>query len=152
MLLIAESIPNPFRLVMAVDAMKLNATDISDRYVHHNSHYSDFARNKGYDDEGENPTQTCTTTDGTMPPGAEIVCALPLHAGDSCSSCTTKTQYGFDYPNGQCKRFRYSGLGGNINRFDTLESCNTFCLGKPVITCTTTSPSKYKKNHGLNNL
>ena len=83
----------------------------------------------------------------SVEPGAELVCALPLHTGDASSTATAKTQYGFDYANGQCKRFRYSGLGGNDNRFDTLEGCNTFCLGPPTTTCTTTKSIK-KKKHG----
>uniref|UniRef100_A0A914XB03 Uncharacterized protein n=1 Tax=Plectus sambesii TaxID=2011161 RepID=A0A914XB03_9BILA len=113
-----------------------------------------------------NPCQTgyeCVTTNGAQYccRKADGVCGLQMNAGVTCAvSQTAQTKYYFDVTTGTCRTFQYSGCGGNDNRFDTLQQCESFCLAKQCsigrayrvgtsatnsacTTTTTTCPSQY---------
>lgn len=42
--------------------------------------------------------------------------------------------YYYNFQNGECEQFQYSGCGGNANRFHTKEQCNNMCLKGAAIT------------------
>ncbi|VDM63879.1 unnamed protein product [Angiostrongylus costaricensis] len=58
------------------------------------------------------------TTTGTT------LCSLPLAVG-SCTAPSTRFYY--DSSSTSCKRFTYSGCGGNANNFQSLASCQATC-------------------------
>jgi len=51
-------------------------------------------------------------------------CSLPIKSG-MCLAFFRK--YAFDSESGSCKQFTYGGCGGNENRFDSLEECQSTC-------------------------
>lgn len=42
-------------------------------------------------------------------------------------------RYGFDRQTNECRRFQYSGCGGNFNNFASLTECKKKCLKKDAI-------------------
>ncbi|XP_060085155.1 tissue factor pathway inhibitor-like [Ylistrum balloti] len=52
-------------------------------------------------------------------------CLLPPDAG---RGDLAKKRFYWDTAAAQCRQFTYRGLGGNANRFATLENCRTVCL------------------------
>ena len=52
------------------------------------------------------------------------ICKLPSAMGD-CKGLFTK--YFYDSSTGLCTQFTYSGCGGNANRFETLNECESAC-------------------------
>ncbi|VDO69294.1 unnamed protein product [Heligmosomoides polygyrus] len=72
------------------------------------------------------------------------LCSLPLTVG-SCTAPTTRFYY--DSSSASCKRFIYSGCGGNANNFQSLASCQATC-GSSGITGTPQCPAD--ANAGLN--
>ncbi|CAH1113576.1 unnamed protein product [Psylliodes chrysocephalus] len=54
----------------------------------------------------------------------EIHCGLPKDIG-GCKSNVDR--WYFDIVKGECSIFNYSGCGGNMNNFNTLEQCQTLC-------------------------
>lgn len=60
---------------------------------------------------------------------ADSVCGLQMNAGVTCAvSQAAQSKYYFDVTTGTCRTFQYSGCGGNDNRFDTQQQCESFCL------------------------
>ncbi|VDL87448.1 unnamed protein product [Schistocephalus solidus] len=55
-------------------------------------------------------------------------CFMPIRAG-VCRAWMP--MYAFNADLGVCEEFTYSGCGGNLNRFETLEECETACGGRP---------------------
>lgn len=54
----------------------------------------------------------------------EMACGFPKDIG-GCKS--NEDRWYFDIVKGQCSLFNYSGCGGNMNNFNTLEKCQTLC-------------------------
>ena len=56
------------------------------------------------------------------------ICMLPVEAG-SCddSSVEPIRRYYFDNSRGSCVAFAYSGCAGNLNNFESDESCIQYC-------------------------
>ncbi|XP_052769423.1 papilin-like [Mya arenaria] len=60
------------------------------------------------------------------------LCDLPILAGDPPVICLAYfPKYGFNSATCQCEKFIYGGCGGNGNRFDTIEECESKCPGCP---------------------
>ena len=53
-----------------------------------------------------------------------LVCALPALPGN-CKALSY--QYFYDTSAQECRQFKYSGCGGNANRFPTIEACESAC-------------------------
>lgn len=54
------------------------------------------------------------------------ICALPADVG-YCEDQTPR--YRYDEERGSCVQFIYTGCGGNLNNFQTLQACVDFCRG-----------------------
>lgn len=68
-------------------------------------------------------TEATPTTETNEPD----ICSLTRDEG----SCKLKLRrYYFDARRNECRPFRYSGCGGNANRFDTYEECQDACMCK----------------------
>ena len=77
-------------------------------------------------------------------------CELPADTG----TCSRRfTRYYYDRNSGQCKAFKYSGCGGNLNNFHSLLDCNQRCICSrklSVGTCAQTQPRYfYNQDTGL---
>ena len=73
-------------------------------------------------------TESTTTlvTSSSLSPNRANVCALPKHFG----TCLTESIRFYHDPNtNTCKKFRYSGCGGNGNNFLSGEECVRTCGG-----------------------
>lgn len=59
-------------------------------------------------------------------------CKLTVDLGDETHTCggTAGLRYYYDGRDGQCKRFRYTGCGGNSNNFATSLECLHICGGE----------------------
>ena len=55
------------------------------------------------------------------------VCQLPVDKG-RCQNVMNR--YFYDSGTNACKRFEYSGCGGNDNNFKTVEKCRIACEGE----------------------
>ncbi|KRY30154.1 Uncharacterized protein T01_15612 [Trichinella spiralis] len=70
----------------------------------------------------------------------DLVCNMPLNPGFSCNSAEQSEMFFYDFSSKACLKFKYEGCGGNLNRFHTLQSCQSFCLsmlcpvGEPLST------------------
>ena len=64
--------------------------------------------------------------------GGDSVCELPFEAGNCLAAFPV---YWFDASSGECVERTYGGCGGNDNRFDTQEACETACAGDPAPSC-----------------
>ena len=54
------------------------------------------------------------------------ICTLPKQTGP----CKARIRmFYFDHMLGQCKEFIYGGCGGNANKFETINKCETKCKG-----------------------
>jgi hypothetical protein len=60
-------------------------------------------------------------------PAAPDLCDLPLEIG-TCDGAGHP--YGYSPEAAACVQFLYGLCGGNANRFDTLDECNTVCAGR----------------------
>ncbi|KRY85579.1 Uncharacterized protein T4D_14584 [Trichinella pseudospiralis] len=58
----------------------------------------------------------------------DLVCNMPLNPGFSCSSVEQSEMFFYHFSSKACLKFKYEGCGGNLNRFHTLQSCQSFCL------------------------
>ncbi|KRX41539.1 Uncharacterized protein T05_4724 [Trichinella murrelli] len=58
----------------------------------------------------------------------DLVCNMPLNPGFSCNSAEQSEMFFYDFSSKACLKFKYDGCGGNLNRFHTLQSCQSFCL------------------------
>ncbi|KRZ69415.1 Uncharacterized protein T10_3545 [Trichinella papuae] len=58
----------------------------------------------------------------------DLVCNMPLNPGFSCSSVEQSEMFFYHFSSKTCLKFEYEGCGGNLNRFHTLQSCQSFCL------------------------
>ena len=79
-----------------------------------------------------------------------VECELPRSRG----TCKGKyTRFYYDKTSGQCKGFKYSGCGGNLNNFESLSDCNHRCICSrqlAVGTCSQGQPRYfYNKATGL---
>ena len=70
-------------------------------------------------------------------------CGLPPETGD-CRALFDKWYY--DAKQRKCLMFQYGGCGGNLNNFDSAESCQRFCGGYSGILSLF-----YRKRHGYLN-
>ncbi len=70
---------------------------------------------------GGSSTGGASTGTGGLP----ALCGLPLDGGD-CDGYAEV--YGYDVAQGACVPFVYGLCGGNENRFDTLEACESACF------------------------
>ncbi|KRX86926.1 Uncharacterized protein T4E_7007 [Trichinella pseudospiralis] len=61
-------------------------------------------------------------------PDRNLVCNMPLNPGFSCSSVEQSEMFFYHFSSKACLKFKYEGCGGNLNRFHTLQSCQSFCL------------------------
>ena len=59
-------------------------------------------------------------------PKQKAVCFMPKIVGNCAQSIPS---YYYDFVEGTCKRFTYSGCSGNLNRFETMDSCSYTCQG-----------------------
>lgn len=63
------------------------------------------------------------------------ICILPAEAG-SCDSDTVQLRrYYFDDSRGMCLPFAYSGCLGNLNNFESQQSCMDYCQHRKLIIC-----------------
>ena len=53
-------------------------------------------------------------------------CTLPMDSGDRCRK-RTRVRYYYDEKASACQSFKYSGCGGNENRFQTNAECQSTC-------------------------
>ncbi|VDL71796.1 unnamed protein product [Nippostrongylus brasiliensis] len=60
------------------------------------------------------------------------LCSLPLMVG-SCTAPTNRFYY--DASSATCKRFTYSGCGGNANNFQSFASCQATCGSSGIAFC-----------------
>ncbi|KAL4002748.1 Kunitz/Bovine pancreatic trypsin inhibitor domain family protein [Acanthocheilonema viteae] len=60
-------------------------------------------------------------------PKRAYICSLPPEQGNPCDTSSV-TRFYFNVASKDCIEFTYSGCGGNLNNFATLEQCNSFCL------------------------
>jgi hypothetical protein len=62
------------------------------------------------------------------------ICILPVAAG-SCGGNDTLhvKRYYFDDSRGMCLHFAYSGCEGNLNNFESLQSCMDYCQHRKLI-------------------
>ncbi|KAL4231775.1 hypothetical protein ACF0H5_009351 [Mactra antiquata] len=59
-------------------------------------------------------------------------CRLPRRSGNCIQ---TLARYYYNTDTGDCETFLYSGCGGNLNNFKTLDECNGRCVcSQPVVT------------------
>ena len=54
------------------------------------------------------------------------ICSLPSSAG-SCDDDETHERFFYDILTEECRKFVYSGCGGNLNNFHSLNECSDFC-------------------------
>lgn len=71
----------------------------------------------------QNCSQTCTRCGVT----GSYFCHLPLNKGNSDCSNFSNMWY-FNSQIGKCELFKYSGCGGNKNRFSSQEDCTDLCV------------------------
>lgn len=55
-------------------------------------------------------------------------CSLPSHEGDCGSRLSLTVKFYYDSAMDMCAEFIYLGCGGNNNRFDSFEECETVCV------------------------
>lgn len=55
------------------------------------------------------------------------VCGLAVNAGGSDCVAEPSTQWYYDRREGSCQAFKFSGCGGNGNRFSSKEECEKQC-------------------------
>jgi papilin len=58
------------------------------------------------------------------------ICLLPKISGN-CGE--TIESWFYDFKQGECKKFNYSGCNGNLNRFSSSEICEYTCQGLNII-------------------
>nr|XP_016934434.1 kunitz-type serine protease inhibitor 2-like [Drosophila suzukii] len=58
---------------------------------------------------------------------SEGICSLPIEPG-RCKAMIRK--FAYKPSNKGCVPFVYGGCGGNGNRFDSIQSCDSACKGK----------------------
>ena len=63
------------------------------------------------------------------------VCSLKVDAGEGSDSVV---RFYFNAMKGRCKSFRFTGIGGNRNNYETLKECEEACKdtlipGEPTI-------------------
>jgi len=97
----------------------------------------------GYDDDHDSDDDCI---EASPQAGVDVVCAQQKDVG---SGSEQVTKYFFNYPEGECEKFTYRGSGGNDNLFDTLEGCNTFCLGVSNPCGSKKKSHKKHKNYGV---
>jgi len=99
--------------------------------------YNDYDDNDGFEDDDD------TDQDCPKEVPQNQVCSMKPKSGPCKGSLT---RWHFDQDAGKCKKFIFSGCGGNDNRFDTELGCELFC--KPE-ECKKNPKKKTKKNkHG----
>ena len=54
------------------------------------------------------------------------ICSLPSSMG-SCDDDGTNERFFYDILTEECQKFLYSGCGGNLNNFYSLNECINFC-------------------------
>uniref|UniRef100_A0A5S6R2B3 BPTI/Kunitz inhibitor domain-containing protein n=1 Tax=Trichuris muris TaxID=70415 RepID=A0A5S6R2B3_TRIMR len=72
----------------------------------------------------------CTSVDGVAEyccPDPGVFCLLPIHRGISRCERAPKMRFAFHASAGQCVPFEFSGCGGNLNNFYTIEFCQHQC-------------------------
>ncbi|KFD52551.1 hypothetical protein M514_06585 [Trichuris suis] len=72
----------------------------------------------------------CMSMDGLAQyccPDANAICLLPIHRGYSRCEQAPEMRFAFHASSGQCVPFEFSGCGGNLNNFGTIEFCQSQC-------------------------
>jgi hypothetical protein len=69
----------------------------------------------------------CITDRDACNPAPPALCGQPLETGN-CDGFSQR--FGYSPAAAACVQFLYGLCGGNDNRFDTLEECNTACDGR----------------------
>ncbi|TMS38341.1 hypothetical protein L596_005088 [Steinernema carpocapsae] len=59
---------------------------------------------------------------------ATEVCSFPRDNGEESCDTAGGLKFYFDVNTGVCQPFRYSGCGGNENRFDSAAKCREACM------------------------
>ncbi|KAK0396230.1 hypothetical protein QR680_001632 [Steinernema hermaphroditum] len=65
-------------------------------------------------------------------PTNENVCHQQFNQGLPCEEAPPQTAFYFDDETKACMEFTFSGCGGNDNRFDSKEDCQSFCKSSAV--------------------
>ncbi|KAF8384426.1 hypothetical protein PRIPAC_73568 [Pristionchus pacificus] len=74
-------------------------------------------------------------------PSPELTCNEMVSAGTPCFGRSMTIQRFYFNPNTRrCQPFQYYGCNGNGNNFETLDSCNNFCLNAVDSVCGGVSP------------
>ncbi|CDW53412.1 Kunitz BPTI and Lustrin cystein domain containing protein [Trichuris trichiura] len=71
--------------------------------------------------------QYCCPDASTLSFCLDAICLLPIHRGYSHCKHVPQMRFAFHAPSGQCVPFEFSGCGGNLNNFDTIEFCQSQC-------------------------
>uniref|UniRef100_A0A1I7ZLT0 Kunitz/Bovine pancreatic trypsin inhibitor domain protein n=1 Tax=Steinernema glaseri TaxID=37863 RepID=A0A1I7ZLT0_9BILA len=81
---------------------------------------------------------------------ANDVCSFPRDKGEESCDAQGGLKFYFDVNTGVCQPFRYSGCGGNENRFDTAAKCRAACMtGKATGTQAAKAPAIKKCASGV---
>lgn len=65
------------------------------------------------------------------------ICGQPAQDAGDCDEWVIK--YSYDSDSRSCKAYYYGGCGGNENRFDSLDDCESRCIHRDA------EPGKFKK-------
>uniref|UniRef100_A0A7E4W9T4 Papilin n=1 Tax=Panagrellus redivivus TaxID=6233 RepID=A0A7E4W9T4_PANRE len=103
-----------------------------------NCHYAKYGCCHDGQTKALGPDQAgCPTTtvapyivDGTVAPAQILSCAQPQDQGSVCAP-GYKLVWFYDPTQGRCSQFWYGGCGGNQNRYETKEKCETICINPP---------------------
>ncbi|CAI4225042.1 unnamed protein product [Auanema sp. JU1783] len=101
------------------------------RYGKHGCCPDGITKARGPNEQGCPATTTPPfIIDGTVSPLKIQACELPQDTGSVCNAGYKLAWY-YDVQEGRCSQFWFGGCGGNENRFQTKEMCETICVEPP---------------------